>query len=78
MNMPKVLFDRPTGFWNRSEQLPVLARLAGYEYWDQGKDPDPLLVRREKGHYVVVCEWDAPPSLTELWVTVAAHAGQGG
>lgn len=77
--MPNVLFSRPMGFWDNSEQLPALARLAGYEFWDQGKEPDPLLVRREGDVFVVVREWRAPPSLTELWVTAAAHhAGQGG
>lgn len=79
MNMPKVLLERPTGFWNNSDKLPALARLAGYAFWDMVKKPDPILVKKEGDHYVVVQEWRTPPSLTELWVTVAVHhAGQGG
>ena len=59
-----VLFDLPTGFKNSSEQLPIMAQLAGYEYWVEGKKPDPLLVLRDGDHYVVVKQWRTPPSLT--------------
>jgi hypothetical protein len=64
--MPKILQEMPTGFRNSSGQLSVAAQVAGYEYWVEGKDPDPLLVLRDGDHYVVVKQWRAPPSLTEL------------
>ena len=68
--MLKVLLERPTGFWDHSDKLPVSAQLAGYQFWDEVKKPDPLLVRREGDVFVVVCEWRTPPSLTELWEAV--------
>ena len=75
--MPKVLLERPTGFWGNSHLLPVAAQMAGYEYWDEGKKPDPLLVLRDGDHYVVVREWRTPPSLTELREAVRQCAASG-
>ena len=69
--MTTVLLEMPMGFMNSSGQLPVAAQVAGYEYWVEGKDPDPLLVLRDGDHYVVVKQWRTPPSLTELREAVA-------
>lgn len=59
--MSKILLQRPTGFWDNSRVLPIAAQMAGYEYWDEGKNPDPLLVRRDGDVFVVVKEWRTPP-----------------